>query len=250
MPETDNDQYLYSSTVSRTAEASFGIGSNLSWDAFVRQSYEKANGLIQQQANELLRRGNIVEAEARALIEGQRNALIRATRTQLTPFGRLYSEILKPSNSLPTLERLVRDKGSVEAVLTSVGKSRAVVNRFAAVARVAGPATIVLQFTVSAVVIAGASPEARARVTAREVGGIGGATVAGSGGAWAGCAALAALVSPSLILPLVGEITTGGECMAGGIAGGFAAGWVGSLLGQWAGEASYEFLTDWLWVRR
>jgi hypothetical protein len=90
----------------------------------------------------------------------------------LSPFGRLYSEISKPSPTLPTLERLVRDKGSIQAVLTSVGKSRAVVNRFAAVARVAGPGTIVIQFTLSAVVITAASPESRARVGAREAGGL------------------------------------------------------------------------------
>jgi hypothetical protein len=236
--------------VTQTAGSTFGIGSNLTWDAFVRQSYEKANAIIQQQANELLRRGNIFDGEARALVEGERNALVRAMRTQLTPFGRLYSEILKPSSSLPTLERLARDKGSIEAVLTSVGKSRAVVNRFAAVARVAGPASVVLQFTVSAIVVTSAPSERRGRVASREIGGIGGATVGGWGGAWAGCAGLAALVSPTLALPIIGEVTTGGACLVGGITGGAAAGWVGSLLGQWAGEASYDFLADWLWVKR
>jgi hypothetical protein len=53
-------------------------------------------------------------------------------------------------------------------VLTSVGKSRAVVNRFAAVSRVAGPATIVIQITVSAMVISSAPSEERGRVAVRE----------------------------------------------------------------------------------
>jgi hypothetical protein len=250
MPETATDEFLYSPAVSQAAAASFGVGSNLTWDAFVRRSYERVNAVIQQQANDLLRRGNVLEAEARALVEGQRNALVRAMRERLSPFGRLYSEISKPSPALPTLERLVREKGSIQAVLTSVGKSRAVVNRFAAVARVAGPGTVVIQFTVSAVVITSASPEDRARVVAREAGGIGGAALGGWGGAWAGCAGLAAVASPSLVLPIVGKVTTGGACLVGGIAGGFGAGWLGYVLGQWAGEASHDYATEWLWIRQ
>ena len=171
-------------------------------------------------------------------------------RGRLSPFGRLYSEILKPVNSLPTLERLVREKGSIEAVLTSVGKSRAVVNRFAAVARVGGPTTIVVQFSLSAVVIAAAPSDGRARVTAREAGGVGGAILGGWGGAWAGCAGLAALLSPSFVVPIVGQISTGGACLIGGIAGGFSAGWLGHVLGQWAGESAYDFVTTWQWTRR
>jgi hypothetical protein len=248
MPE--QDEYLYSPVVSQTTTAGFAVGSNLTWDSFWRQSYETANKVIQEQANDLLRRGNILEREARALVEGQRNALVSQMRQQLSPFGRLYSEILKPSGSLPTLEQLVAKKGSIEAVLTSVGKSRAVVNRFAAVSRVAGPATIVIQITVSAMVIASARPEERGRVIAREAGGVGAGLVSGWGGMWAGCAGLAALVSPSLLIPIVGKVTTGGACVVGGIAGGAGAGWLGYVLGQWAGEASYDFVTQFLWISR
>lgn len=171
-------------------------------------------------------------------------------RQQLSPFGRLYSEILKPSNNLPTLEKLVAQKGSVEAVLTSVGKSRAVVNRFAAVSRVAGPAMIVIQITVSAMVISSAAPEDRGRVAAREAGGVGVGVLTGWGGMWAGCAGLSALASPSLVIPIVGEVTTGAACVIGGIAGGAGAGWLGYLLGQWAGEATYDFVTEFLWISK
>jgi hypothetical protein len=246
----EQDEYLYSPVVSQTATATFSVGSNLTWDSFWRQSYEQANKAIQKQATELLKRGNVLEIEARALVEGQRNALVRQMRQQLTPFGRLYSEILKPSNKLPTLEKLVAQKGSIEAVLTSVGKSRAVVNRFAAVSRVAGPATIVIQITVSAMVIYSAPSEERGRVAAREGGGVAVGMLSGWGGMWAGCAGLAALASPSLVLPVVGEVTTGGACLVGGIAGGVGAGWLGYLLGQWAGEATYDFVTEFQWLSR
>lgn len=101
MPETAKDEFLYSPGVSQAVAASFGVGSNLTWDAFVRQSYEKVNAAIQQQANDLLRRGNVLENEARALVEGQRNALVRAMRQRLSPFGRLYSEISRVAWSRP-----------------------------------------------------------------------------------------------------------------------------------------------------
>lgn len=247
---SEQQEFLYSPVVSNTGQASFGLGTNLTWDAFVRQTYERLNHAIQGQANALLRRGNVTVLEAKALVEGQRNALLRALRDRLSPFGRLYSEILKPSHSLPTLERLVQQKGSIEAVLTSVGKSRASVNRLAATLRVGGAGTVVLSLGLSGVIIASASEEERARVAAGQAAALGGAMLGGWAGAWAGCAGLAVLASPSLTLPIVGEVTTGGACLIGGIAGGFGAGWVGALLGQWGGEAAHDFVTDLSWTRR
>jgi hypothetical protein len=61
---------------------------------------------------------------------------------------------------------------------------------------------------------------------------------------------LSALASPSLVIPVVGEVTTGGACIVGGIAGGVGAGWLGYLLGQWAGEATYDFVTEFQWTSR
>lgn len=246
----DHDEYLYSPAVSQSGAATLGVASNVTWDSFVRQSYQKAAALLQRQADDLIRRGNITMPEARALVETQRNALVVAMRQRLSRFGRLYSEILKPTEKLPTLEQLIAKKGSVEAVLTSVGKSRAVVNRFTAARRVGGSGVIVLQIGFSAVVISSASPETQGRVAAREVGGLGGAAAGAWGGTWAGCAALAAIASPSLVLPIVGEVTTGGACLVGGIAGGFGAGWIGAILGQWAGEAAYDFSTNLAWTSR
>jgi hypothetical protein len=245
---SDQDEYLYSPAVSQGGAATLGVASNVTWDSFVRQSYQKATALLQLQADDLIRRGNVTVAEARALVETQRNALVVAMRQRLSRFGRLYSEILKPTEKLPTLEQLIARKGSVEAVLTSVGKSRAVVNRFTAALRVGGSGVIVLQIGLSAVVISSASPKERGRVAAREIGGLGGAAAGAWGGTWAGCAALAAIASPSLVLPIVGEVTTGGACLVGGIAGGFGAGWIGAILGQWAGEAAYDFSTNLVWT--
>lgn len=242
-------EYLYSPAVRATSSATHAVGATQTWDAFMRQSYEQANEVIQAQARTLVQRGNVSAAEARFLVEGQRNALIVQTRNRLSPWGRLYSELLKPSSSLPTLEQLVRQKGSIEAVLARVGSTRSTVNGFAATMRVAGPAAIVIQISLSIVVVARAAPEDRGRVTAGQVGLIAGGTLGGAGGAWAGCAGLSLLVSPSLVLPVVGEITTGGACLVGGIAGAAGAGWLGSLLGERAGTAAYDGVTNFRWTR-
>lgn len=243
------DAYLYSPAVRASASASYAVGATQSWDAFMRQSYDQANRIIQAQARTLVQRGNVSAAEARALVEGQRNALVMQMRNRLSPWGRLYSELLKPSSSLPTLESLVQRKGSIEAVLASVGRSRSSVNRFAATMRVAGPAAIVIQVSLSAVIIARAAPEDRGRVAAGQGGALVGGAVGGAGGAWAGCAGAALLVSPSLVLPIVGEVTTGGACLVGGIAGAAGAGWIGSLLGERAGTGAYDFAHRMRWTR-
>ena len=142
--------------------------------------------MIQEQANELLRRGNVTAEEARDLVEVQRNGLVIEMRKPLTPFGKLYSEVLKPANSLPTFEALVERKGTVEAVLVSVGKTRAVTNRIAFIGRTAGTAGFVLEIVAVAVVIELAPEDQRARVATEEVSGAVGGIAAGTGGCWAG----------------------------------------------------------------
>jgi len=119
----DQDEYLYSPAVSQGGATTFGVASNVTWDSFVRQSYQEATTILQRQADVLVKRGNVTVSEARVLVESQRNALVVAMRQRLSRFGRLYSEILKPTEKLPTLEQLIAKKGSVEAVLTSVGKA-------------------------------------------------------------------------------------------------------------------------------
>jgi hypothetical protein len=148
---------LLSHGVQAASDAAFSISPNLTWDAYWRLMYERAGIAIQGQANVLIARGNITAQEARYLVESQRNAVLLEMRNRLSPFSRLYSELLKPSSRLPTFEQLVERKGSIEAVLQSVGKSRVVVNRFAAVSRVAGPTMIVIQITLTAIVIAGSA---------------------------------------------------------------------------------------------
>ena len=247
MAAQDNQQYLYSPAVQIMVNGIYSVGATQSWDSFMRQSYDHANQAISRQANLILQRGNVTAQEARSLVEGQRNALVMQMRQRLSPWGKIYSELLKPSNRLPTLDQLVAKKGSIEAVLTSVGKSRSSVNRFAATMRLAGPAAIVIQIALSGVVIAQAAPQDRNRVASGQAGLIVGGAGGGAAGAWAGCVAGAALLSPSLVIPVIGEIGTGGGCLIGGIVGAFGFGAAGAAMGERAGNAAYDFVTHFEW---
>ena len=243
-------EYPYSPAVRKTIEVTFTIAPHMTWDGYARLFYDRANRVIQDQANLLLQRGNISAPEVRNLVESQRNRLIMVFRNRLSPFGRLYSEILKPASRLPTLESMLARKSSLEAVLHSVGSSRQVVNRISAISRVAGPAAITLQLSLSAVVIYTAEPEERGRVVAREAGRIVGGVTGGIGGAWAGCASFAVLASPSLAIPIVGEVGTGGACLVGGLVGGLGLGWLGNEAGRAIGPALYDFNTLLYWIQR
>jgi hypothetical protein len=249
-PRSLQDLYEYSPAVKVVADATFSIAPHMTWDAFWRLIYDRANEALQRQANLLLRRGNLAFHEADALVNA-RNQLLLRIRARLSPFGELYSEILKPRASLKTLEQFVQQKGSIEAVLKSVGNTRQVVDKIGVVSRVAGPAAIAIEISLTAIVIQLADPEDQARVAAREIGGATGSVAFGMAGAWAGCAGFAAIASPSLVLPLVGEVSTGGACLIGGILGGIGIGFVGRKAGEAAGEAAYHLyneVSEFTWV--
>jgi hypothetical protein len=240
------EQVLLSPAFRNTVQVSSNMTAPMAWDAFWRSAYGSADKVLQAQANELLKRGNITRAEYDALVHA-RNDLVVEFRKPLSPFGKAYSEILKSSARLPQPGELLTRKGSIEAVLESVGKSRASVNRLSMVFRVAGPALIVLDITITTVVVMRAPPEQRGRVAAREYTGLGAGVAGGAGGAWAGCATLATLGSPSLVVPVVGEVTEGGLCLVGGLLGGFGVGWLSREAGKKVGEAAYDFVTTFRW---
>ncbi|WP_144637818.1 hypothetical protein [Bordetella genomosp. 13] len=228
--EKTPSRYSYASQVSETVNIPFPVAANMSWDGYCRYLYDKANAVIQRQANDLLRRGNVTYEEARQLVEVQRNALVLEMRKPLSPFGKLYSEALKPASALPSMEGLLQKKGTIEAVLLSVGKTRAVTNRIAFIGRTAGPAGVLLEIIAVGVVIEKAPPNERARVATEEISGAVGGLAGGTGGMWAGAAAGAAWAgtwaAPTLVIPVIGEITEGGAIVLGGIIGGLFAGWI------------------------
>jgi len=231
-----------------TLEVPFSIAPQMTWDAFQRLAYDKLNAGLQQQANALLKRGSISYQEMQKLVNA-RNASVLQVRARLTSFGELYSEILKSRASLKTAEQLLSEKGSIEAVLESVGKTRQVVDRIGIVSRLAGPAAIVLEISIVTVVISQASPQDRSRVAARQIGGAVGGLAGGSGGMWLGCVTGASLASWSLVVPFVGEGATGGACLIGGLIGGLGIGFGGRMAGESLGEGAYDFITRLHWVK-
>jgi hypothetical protein len=194
----------------------------------------------------LLRRGNVTLEEARNLVEVQRNGLVMEMREPLTPFGRLYSETLKPARSLPTLGGLIERKGSVEAVLVSVGETRAVTNRIAFIGRTVGTAGIVIEIVAIAVVIEQAPENQRAKVATVEISGATVGAASGTLGYWGGGVAGAAWAgtwaAPTLVIPVIGEITEGAAIVIGGIAGALFFGWAGHEAGKAGGELAWKLL--------
>ncbi len=245
-PGAQKPAVLLSPLFQDTVQITSNMTAPMAWDAYWRLAYDRADKALQAQANDLLKRGNISRQEFDALVKA-RNQLVEEFRKPLSPFGKQYSEILKPATRLPQPGELLAKKGSVEAVLQSVGKSRATVNRLSMVFRVAGPALLVLDITVTTIVVMQAPAEQRDRIAAREYTGLGMGLAGGAGGAWAGCVALAALGSPSLVLPVVGPVATGTLCAVGGILGGLGAGWAGREVGKAAGEGAYDFVTTMRW---
>jgi hypothetical protein len=165
-------QLLLSPVFRETVQVASNMTAPMAWDAYWRMAYDRADKVLQAQANELLKRGNITGSEFDELVKA-RNTLVKEFRKPLSPFGQQYSEILKPTSRLPQPGELLAKKGSIEAVLESVGKSRATVNRLSMVFRVAGPALLALDITVTTVVVMKAPLEQRGRVAAREYTGLG-----------------------------------------------------------------------------
>ena len=239
-------QMLLSPVFQGTVQITSNMTAPMAWDSYWRMAYDRADKVLKAQANELLKRGNITKLEYEELVKA-RNTLVQEFRKPLGPFGKQYSEILKPISKLPQPVDLLAEKGSIEAVLESVGKSRASVNRLSMVFRVAGPALLVLDITITTIVVMKAPPEQRGRIAAREYTGLGVGVASGAGGAWAGCVSLAALGSPTLMLPVVGEVTEGTLCTVGGVLGGLGVGLVGREAGKAAGVTAYDFVTTFRW---
>jgi hypothetical protein len=245
MGQTEDPVYSNAVVVAELATIQMPVSTHLGYDAFWRLFYEKADKALQKQANELLLRGNLTADEARQLVE-QRNRLVIEFRKPLSPFGRFYSEALKPGSALPTLNTLVEKKKTIEAVVTSVGKTRAATNRFAFFWRRAGPAGVIIEVVATAVVIQKAPESERRRVATTQVAGSVTAFGAGRVGMWGGAVAGAAWAgtwaSPSLIIPIVGEFTTGGAIILGGIVGGLLASWAGHEAGTALANEIWEHL--------
>jgi hypothetical protein len=239
---TSEVRYSWAVRAKGALDVPLGGIANYTWDAYWRAAYQKAAAAIEQQAQELSRTGALGAKEAAEWSVAQRNALVIEMRRPLTPFGQFYSETLKPAKSLPSIEQLVVKKGSFEAVIKGTARTRMAVNKIAFIARVAGPALIVIDVIATVVIIEAAPPNERGRTAAREIGGVAGSVVVGRygglAGAWAGVATFELVGSPTLVIPVVGEITEGAMAVVGGVVGFF----FGGLIGWVGGRAGAEEL--------
>jgi|SRR5579859_714545 len=238
--------HLVSPAFTATVDISFSIAPTMTWDAFWRLAYNRVNAGFTEQAELLLKKGNFTRQEVSLLVDARNRAVVEF-RKPLSPFGKLYSELMKPTNRLRNLDQLLEEKGNLQAIVRSVGKTRQVVNRIGIVSRVGGPATIIIEVTLTALVIAEAPENERGRVAARQISGATLSVASGAGGMWAGCAAGAGLVSPSLVVPYIGEITAGTACVVGGILGGLGLGWAGRKAGEAIGDKAYDTFTEFHW---
>lgn len=214
-------------------EITLPLAGAMSWDAFHRAIYDQAAKKIQEQAFELSRKGALSPIEFEQFV-AQRNALKVATRSQLSPFGELFSEILHPQSEFKTAQELLNKKGSIDAVIKGLGKTRGWVNRIGIVGRFAGPAVLVVQITFAAQVVADAPDDQKLRTGVSEAAEIGGGMAGGWYGAGSGCAAGAA----ATFWFFGGGAIVG--CGVGGVLGGIGLGMaVGKSL-RFAAEAAYD----------
>lgn len=238
-------QVRYSPAVQAKAAMDIPIGgvADYTWNSFQRSTYEAASKAISQQALKLSRLGTLTAREAAELATAQRNALVIASRNRLTPFGRFYSEVLKRSGNLPTVEELVARKGTYEAVMIGASRSRTSINRVAFIARRGGPGLIVIDMVLTIVIIEEAPVDQRGRIAAEQVGGISGSLVGsrygGLAGAWAGATSFMLLGSPTLAIPVVGEVTEAGAAVGGGILVFFFGGTLGWVVGRGIGSETW-----------
>jgi hypothetical protein len=210
---------------------SISLGAQLSWDSVVRGIYNAGSEAIRTQAQELVRTGQMTVEQAKVWSNGQRNALMQATRDQSSPLGRAIAEAIKPKGkTVADLEKLGK---SAAGIIESAGKTNPIVNRVAVGMRYAGPTLLVVGLSFSAYNIATAPPKERWLVTSKEVGtwagALAGGWAGGEGGAEVG-AGIGSFIEP------------GGGTAAGGVVGAFVGGVGGAIAGGWAGGKAGEYV--------
>ena len=105
-------QVLLSPVFRETVQVTDNMSAPMTWDSYWRMAYARADKVLQAQANELLKRGNITQVEFENLVNA-RNKLVLEFRKPLSPFGKQYSEILKKASTLPKPGGLLAGGGPV-----------------------------------------------------------------------------------------------------------------------------------------
>ena len=212
------------SSAGATQSVAISIGAETTWDSAVREVYNRSADAIREQGQKLVRSGAMTAEEAKVWVNGQRNALIMATRDKSSPIGRAIAELIKPGNKLKTVEELERLGKTAEGIIESGGRTNPWVNRVTTGFRYGGPALLIVGVSFSAYHVATAPAQERWHVGAREAGRWGGTLALGWAGGVAGCEFFGTL---GTVVPVVGN--------AWGCAFGVVAGTIGGAV--WGGEA-------------
>src|SRR5262249_40990032 len=142
-----------------TQSVSISIGAEATWESVVREVYNRSADAIREQGQNLVRSGAMTAEEAKVWVNGQRNALIMATRDKSSPIGRAIAELIKPGNKLKTVEELEKLGKTAEGIIESSGRTNPWVNRVTTGFRYGGPALLVVGMSFSAYHIAAAPPQ-------------------------------------------------------------------------------------------
>jgi hypothetical protein len=200
------------SAASATQSISISIGAEMTWEAAVRAVYIRSAEAIREQGQEFVRTGAMTAEEAKVWVNGQRNALINATRNESSPIGRAIAELIKPGNKLKTAAELEELGKTAEGIIESSGKTNPWVNRVTTGFRYGGPALLVVGVS------------------------LGGTLAGGWAGGVAGCELFGAL---GTVVPIVGNAW---GCAAGGFVGTIGGAVWGGGVGSSAGDFVYRSL--------
>jgi len=221
-----------------TQSVSISIGAETTWEAAVREVYNSSAEAIKAQGREFVKSGVMTAEEAKVWVNGQRNALIMATRDKSSPIGRALAELIKPQSRLKSVSDLEKLGKTAEGIIESSGKTNPWVNRVTTGFRYGGPALLIIGMSFSAYHIASAPASERWHVAAREAGSWGGALAGGWAGGVAGCELFGAIGS---VFPGPG---TAVGCGVGALVGTVGGAVVFSRAGSEAGDFVYRSLNS------
>jgi hypothetical protein len=221
-----------------TQSVSISIGAETTWEAAVREVYNQSAEAIKAQGQEFVRSGVMTAEEAKVWVNGQRNALVMATRDKSSPIGRAIAELIKPQSKLKTVSDLEKLGKTAEGIIESSGKTNPWVNRVTTGFRYGGPALLVVGLSFSAYHIATAPANERWHMAAREAGSWTGALAGGWAGGVAGCELFGAIGS---VFPGPG---TAVGCGVGVLVGTVGGAVFFSRVGSDAGDFVYRSLNS------
>lgn len=233
-PPDDRDPLLQ--TLGQGAVTSYDAWRRTQYTTTIKHNASTAVGAIEQaQAQGHLGRAEQIAHDA----SDARNTVRTSTQGQLTPGGRVISEMLEQDRSWPTIvdkysQGAEPDFNTWKRVASATGRSSKDMVLFTRVSKVLGPVGIVFGAGVAAYEVSQAPDAQKPRVAASETGGMVGGAVGGTLGMVGGGLLLGALVSNPVGWAIIGA----------GLVGGALLGYAGSEGGRAAGGAIYDALTS------